>query len=245
VTTPTRIVALVPARGGSRRIPGKNLVNLGDKPLIAHTIEAAQRVPLIEETYVSTDDRAIARTARGYGARVLRRPRRLAGDRASTESVLLHVLDRLTFDRARPTIIVLLQATSPLRSADSIEKAVDKLLDTGCDSVISVHEERGWFWDGELRGDIFVPQREIGHRPRTQEIPSRFRENGAIYVMRTELLARTGLRMGGDVRAIVLPSHEAVDIDTHEDLALAGYLLQERERQARSSQNRPSAGLTA
>lgn len=223
-----RVVAIIPARGGSRRIEGKNLVLLGGVPLIAHTIEAALGAHFVHETWVSTDDLAISRAARRYGAQVIRRPARLASDHATTEAVLQHALRVLSRRGPAPDVLVLLQPTSPLRTAAPIDMAVAKILATGCDSVISVTEDPRLHWQGEVTGDRFRPSRAVGDRPRTQELPRRYREDGAIYAMRTELLQRTGLRMGGDLRAVILSPRESVDIDTAEDLALAAHYLSRR-----------------
>lgn len=223
-----RVVAIIPARGGSRRIPGKNLVQLGGVPMIAHTIRAARGAVLVDETWVSTDDAAIARTARGFGASVIRRPARLASEHATTESVLLHALRALARRGPFPEVLVLLQPTSPLRTAAPVDMAVAKILETGCDSVVSVTEDPRLHWQGEVAGDRFVPSRSLADRPRTQELPPRFREDGAIYAMRSDLLVRTGLRMGGDMRAVVLSASESVDVDTIEDLALANFYLSRR-----------------
>jgi N-acylneuraminate cytidylyltransferase len=224
----SRVVAIIPARGGSRRIAGKNLVLLGGVPLVVHTIRAAQGACFVDETWVSTDDAAIARTARCHGAGVIRRPARFASDDATTESVLLHALRALSRRGPVPEVVVLLQPTSPLRTAAPVDTAVAKILATGCDSVVSVTEDPRLHWQGEVAGDRFRPSRDVADRPRTQELPARYREDGAIYAVRSGHLLRTGLRMGGDLRAVVLSPAESVDIDTAEDLALADFYLSRR-----------------
>lgn len=220
-----RVVAIIPARAGSRRIPGKNLVPFGGRPLLVHTIDAALGAFFVDATFVSTESPDIARVARAAGAEVIRRPAHLASDTAATEPVLLHALGALRRRRIDPEVIVLLQATSPLRTAAPVDMAVAKILETGCDSVVSVTPNDRIFWEGAVEDGRFVPRRAIADRPRTQEIPTRYCEDGAIYAMRTTLLETTGLRMGGDLRAVILAPHESVDIDTPADLELAEHYL--------------------
>jgi len=240
-----RVVAIIPARGGSRRLPGKNLLPLGGVPLIAHTIEAGLGAYLVDEVWVSTDDATIARVARFHGARVIRRPARLATDLATTEAVLRHALGVLSRRGPAPDVLVLLQPTSPLRTAAPVDMAVAKILATDCDSVVSVTEDPRLHWQGEIDGDRFRPSRALGDRPRTQELPPRYREDGAIYALRAELLARTGLRMGGDLRAVVLSPAESVDIDTADDLALASHYLSRRGHDPDIDCRRPRAPAIA
>lgn len=228
LSRPPRVVAIVPARAGSRRIPGKNLVPFGGRPLLVHSIEAAKGAYFVDACYVSTESTAIARVARAAGAGVIRRPARLATDTAPTEPVLVHALAWLRKHGIDPEVLVLLQPTSPLRTAAPVDMAVAKILETGCDSVVSVTPNPRSFWEGGLDGDRFVPRRAVADRPRTQDIAPRYAEDGAIYAMRTTLLETTGLRMGGDMRAVVLSNEESVDIDTPEDLVLAEHLLARR-----------------
>jgi CMP-N,N'-diacetyllegionaminic acid synthase len=241
----SRVVAVIPARGGSRRLPGKNLALLGGRPLIAHTIEAARGAYLVDQVIVSTEDATIARVARAHGAQVLRRPARLATDHATTEAVLLHAVDQLRRRGARPDVVVLLQATSPLRTAAPVDMAVARILDGGCDSVISVTSDPHLHWEGALEEGIFVPRRPLADRPRTQDLPPRYREDGAIYAMRTRLLLSTGLRMGGKLGAVLLSPEESVDIDTAADLALAAHHLERRAHDPDVGAGRPRPSAIA
>lgn len=216
------VAAIIPARGGSKRVERKNLRPLAGVPLLAHTIRAAQGASSVSEVFVSTEDPEIAEAARGYGATVIDRPAELATDTAGTEPVLLHAVEWLTQHRSRPEIVVLLQATSPLRPARPIDEAVRKVM-AGADSCISVSRNDHHYWIGSLDGDRFVPERDLRVRPRTQEIPAKYHEDGAIYAVRTEFLVREKLRMGGDLRAVVLEPHETLDIDTLDQFELAEF----------------------
>mgnify|MGYP001942555356 CR=1 FL=1 len=215
-------VAIIPARGGSKRIPRKNIVPLAGKPLLAWTIEAALDAWAIDHVFVSTEDEEIARVARQYGAEAIPRPADLAQDTTSTEPVLLHALDWLwRVCGMSPDAVSLLQCTSPLRGTDIIERAVETLQDTGCDAVVGVHPVIDYFFCGEVHDGRFVTGYDPHNRPRTQEIAPRYRENGSIYVTRTDHLRRTGCRMGGDMRAVMMSPVEGLDIDDLSDLAVA------------------------
>jgi len=226
------IVAIIPARGGSKRIPLKNLAPLQGVPLVAHTIAAALESRHLGAVYVSTEDARIAAVARAAGAEVIERPEALAGDTSSTEAVLLHALRVIEGENRTVDAICLLQCTSPLRTAQTIDSCIDKLYDTGCDSVLSVTRDPALFWFGRLDGDRFSPGYDPADRPRTQQIPPGYREDGSIYVMRRELLVEYGVRMGGDLRAVVQSPLESVDIDTPDDLHLADALMRSERRRS-------------
>ncbi len=223
------VVAIIPARGGSKRIPGKNLAPVAGKPLLAWTIEAALDAWSIDHVFVSTEDDDIARCARRFGAEVIPRPLEFASDSAQTEPVLLHALDWLwEVCRMSPDYVSLLQCTSPLRSTAIIDRAVSKALETGCDAVVGVHETIEHFFCGDLEGDRLHVAYDPQNRPRTQDIRRKYRENGSTYVTRTEFLRETGCRMGGDTRAVVMTPTEGLDIDHFHDLMLAQHYLEQR-----------------
>jgi CMP-N,N'-diacetyllegionaminic acid synthase len=224
VSAAPHVVAVIPARGGSTRIPLKNLAPLCGSPLVAHTILAALDAR-VDAVYVSTEDGRIAAVARAAGARVIDRPLHLAGDTTPTEPVLLHALGAIEAERGRVDVICLLQCTSPLRTSATIDAALVKMQETGCDSVLSVTRDPQLFWFGHLAGDRFSPGYDPRRRPRTQQIPPGYREDGSLYVMRRGLLVEQGVRMGGDLRAVVQSPLESVDIDTPDELRLAEALM--------------------
>ncbi len=149
-----RILALIPARGGSKGIPRKNLAPLGGKPLLAHTVEQAKATPAIDRVVVSTDDDEIARSAGRWGAEVIRRPAALASDTASSEEALLHALDELRRREGyEPDVIVFLQATSPLRRDHDVAMSIATLDAEGADALFSACPVHGFVWrrrGGEL-----------------------------------------------------------------------------------------------
>ncbi|GAB4574230.1 MAG: acylneuraminate cytidylyltransferase family protein [Anaerolineae bacterium] len=220
-------VAIIPARGGSKGIPGKNLVPVAGKPLIVHTIEHALAAACISRVIVSTDAEAIAAASREAGAEVVSRPAALAGDTASSESALLHVLETLCATEGyMPDLVVFLQCTAPLRLPYDIDRAVQTLLNAGADSLLSLVPFDRFLWklgpDGRPRSFTY----DYRQRPRRQEYAAgMFIENGSIYVFRPEVLHTTGNRLGGVVAHYVMHPLSAVDIDTPDDLALAGALL--------------------
>jgi CMP-N,N'-diacetyllegionaminic acid synthase len=219
-----RVVGLIPARGGSKGIPGKNLAPLCERPLIAWTVGAACAARSLDRVVVSTDSDEIAATARELGADVLERPAELARDETPMRDVLLHARDEL----GRPEILVLLQPTSPLRRAQHVDEAVALLRETGADAVVSVVEVPHRYRPGSLmalEGDRLVP---LGPAPATrQEKPVVYARNGpAVLVLRSE---RIGADLyGGDCRPYVMEPRDSIDVDEPFDLELAELLLRSR-----------------
>lgn len=184
-------LGIIPARGGSKGLPGKNLRPLGGAPLIAHTIRAAVE-SRIERVIVSTDDEEIAAAARDHGAEVpFKRPEALSGDEATSLSVLLHGL-RFMEDQARMEIqhVVFLQPTSPFRMAWHIDEALDQYLRSGKTSLIAVtevQEHHPYFMFTCKDNDTLSPLFEMEQRPlRRQDLPTMYRINGALYISRRD-----------------------------------------------------------
>lgn len=215
-----KTLAIVPARGGSKGIPRKNLALLSGRPLLLHTLEAARRAPSVDRVVVSTEDGEIARTAREAGAEVVERPAELAGDDASSESALLHVLDTLhEKDGYEPDRVVFLQATSPRRRGDDVERALEHFERTGADSLFSASRVHGFVWrrrGGELEALTYDP----ADRRRRQEIGEDFLENGSIYVTKPWVLRELGNRLGGRVEVYEMDALDSFQVDEPGDLAL-------------------------
>ena len=223
-----RALAIIPARGGSKGVPRKNVRKLAGKPLIVWTIEAALRAECIERLVVSTDDDEIADVSAAAGAEVIRRPPELAQDTTPTEPALLHVLQELDRrEQYRPQAVSLLQCTSPLRGADIIDRCVRLLFETGCDAVMTVSHVQHWYLAGTMdEHGRFLPEYDYQKRPRSQEMPEKFRENGAVYVTRREAMLKHKNRLGGDVRVVPIDSVRSIDIDSEEDFRLAEEVIQ-------------------
>jgi CMP-N,N'-diacetyllegionaminic acid synthase len=216
------VVALIPARGGSKGIPRKNLAPLAGRPLLAWTVEAALGSRVVTRTVVSTEDEEIAAAAQELGAEVLARPAELAADHAPMQPVIVHALEELGALEA----LVLLQPTSPLRRAVHVDEAVDLLLATGADSVVSVVEVPHRYRPGSLMaldGDRLVRLAD-DHAATRQEKPLVYARNGpAILALRPD---RIGVDLyGGDCRPYVMGPRESLDVDEPFDLELAELLL--------------------
>ncbi len=227
---PLRTLAVIPARGGSTRIPRKNLAPLDGTPLLVHTLRAAQAARSLDAVVVSTDDAEIAACAEQHGAEVVWRPAALATAQAPSEPALRHAILEVEARRGeRIEVAVMLQATSPLRGADRIEEAVALLRRTGCDAVTSVVADRRYYFLGDLLADgRFLPGFDPEHRLRTQEIVPRYQENGAVYAMTRAQIIERGCRLGADTRAVVMREDESLDIDDPLDLAICEHVLRAR-----------------
>lgn len=219
------ILALIPARGGSKGIPGKNLRLLGGLPLLTWSLRHASASPSVRRVVVSTDSDEIAAVARGEGAQVVHRPAELAGDEASSESALSHALDELEArDGYAPELVVFLQATSPLRRPGEIERAIETLDREGADSLFSASPVHGFVWRRKgraLDALTYDPRR----RPRRQEIGEDLLENGSIYLFKPRILAEHGNRLGGKIAVHPMHPLDSFQVDEPGDLELMERLL--------------------
>ncbi|MBC8071213.1 MAG: acylneuraminate cytidylyltransferase, partial [Deltaproteobacteria bacterium] len=214
-------VAIVPARGGSKGIPRKNLAMLGGRPLVVHSIEQALACAGIDRVVVSTDDDEIAVVAAAAGAEIVRRPAAISGDTASTESAIEHALSCWRADGWQPDRIVLLQATSPFRAPGQLDAALTEFERSGCDSMLSVVRYCGFVWRTDAQGQARPCSYDPGTRPRRQEIHDTWLETGSFYAFTRELFERTGARLGGRIATFAVPEADALDIDEPADLERA------------------------
>ncbi len=230
------IVGIIPARGGSKGIPRKNLRDIAGKPLIAYTIEAARGAKLLTKVIVSTDDKEIAATATSHGAEVpILRPSELAKDNSPTIHAIQHMVRHIEDQGGKVDVAVTLQPTSPLRESVDIDGAVKILLDTGADSVISVTAAKySPYLMFTLNGDRLVPFFGEETKIRRQDLPKVYSLNGAIYVTRRDTLMKGNSLYGKDVRAYVMPEERSLDVDTLLDLRIIDLLLRGIERERRS-----------
>jgi CMP-N,N'-diacetyllegionaminic acid synthase len=220
------VVGLIPARGGSRP-PGKNLAPVAGKPLIAWTVEAAHASSRLTRIVVSTDNEAIAASARELGAEVLDRPAELAADDTLMLDVVVHALEQL----GSPDVLVLLQPTSPLRRAEHVDEAVGLLLDTGADSVVSVVEVPHQFRAGSvmrLEDGRAVPADPDMPMLRQQK-PTAYARNGpAVLALRPDRFDPARGFFAGDCRAYLMDARDSIDCDGALELELADCLLRRR-----------------
>jgi CMP-N,N'-diacetyllegionaminic acid synthase len=225
-------LGVIPARGGSKSIPRKNAKVIAGKPLLAWTVESALRSKTLNQVIVSTDDEEIAGIGRKWGARVpFIRPFELAQDDTPTLPVIQHAVSWLESTEGYiPEIVLLLQPTSPLRRTEHIDQAVELLLQTGADSVVSVClSEQSPYWMKRLEGDrVFPFLNKASEYTRRQELPRVYRLNGALYATRYDVLMRQRRILGEDTRAIVMDAESSIDIDSQLDFKIAEMLLAER-----------------
>ena len=213
------IVAIIPARGGSRGLLRKNLRRVGGRSLTARAIDAARLATSVERVVVSTDDRAIAADARAAGAEVpFLRPAELASDEAATVDVLRHAVAQLELDGSRVEIVVTLQPTSPLRTAAEIDATVALVRDGDTDSAATV-AELGLPWSvvGYLVEGKLVRGEQVGGDARRQAAPPAVRLTGGVYVTRRALLD-TGRMLGAQPAALLVSAAAALDVDDARDL---------------------------
>ena len=231
-----RVLAIIPARGGSKGLPGKNIKELCGKPLIAWSIEQAKVCNNIDRVVVSTDDENIAKVAKQYGAEApFMRPAELANDKASTVDVIFPTIDWFKKHQDyRPEYILLLQPTSPLRTVEDIEGAIQTLKDKDARAVVSVCEtnHHPW-WSSTLpeNGNMKDFLRLYNLNKRRQDLPVFYRLNGAIYLADTGYLYEYNGFLGPDTFAYEMPKERSVDIDSAIDFKLAEFLLEEKNRQ--------------
>jgi YrbI family 3-deoxy-D-manno-octulosonate 8-phosphate phosphatase len=211
------IVAVIPARGGSKGVPHKNLRRVGGVPLVVRAVRTALGSPLINRVIVSTDDMDIRETARAAGAETLDRPAKLANDEASSEAVLLHALDALG---ESADVLVFIQATSPFIDSEALDDAIKRVRDGLNDAIFSAVETFEFVWTASGRGVNHDPARRL----RRQDREPHFRETGAFYVMDVAGFRTARHRFFGRIGLALVDDRTAVEIDTAAELALANAL---------------------
>lgn len=214
-----KTIAIIPARGGSKRLPGKNILPLGGMPLLAHSIlYAKSNSDIIDEVYVTTDDEQIKEVALAYGAKIIDRPPSISGDLEPTISSLRHALESIDYDVEN---VVLLQPTNPLRPIDLLTECFQKYLDGNFDSLFTVSQDHHKL--GKIHNGTFVPfNYEIGQR--SQDLEPLFFENGLLYIAKSKLILEGKIISEKAFPYIVNHVFADVDIDTQKDFDYAEYL---------------------
>jgi len=208
-----KIVSLILARGGSKGIPNKNIINLNGSPLIQYTITASQQSK-VHETWVSTDCQIIKQISKKLGAHVIDRPDALAQDTSPSEDAILHFCKNKNFD-----ILVFIQPTSPLLLSQDINRGLDLLFhsDEKINSVFSVYREH---WIPKWSLDIKPINWNTKKRPRRQDVQDNYVENGAFYISMRENILQSKLRYSGNIGCVEMPLARSFQIDTYDDLDL-------------------------
>ncbi|MCG6167602.1 acylneuraminate cytidylyltransferase family protein [Leptospira sp. FAT2] len=225
-----KVLAIVPARAGSKRIPNKNTVEIEKKPLIVWSLEAAKKSRYIDKIVISTDDPKIISIAKEIGIEIpFIRPKELSEDSTPTIDVLKHVIQ---FMRERGEVfdlIILLQPTSPLRTHEDIDAALEEMLSKSANSIISVNEmDHPVEWINTLPSDLSMVNFLKNKEKRSQEYLKQYRLNGAIYISKTlPLLEQNTFFQSEKTYAFIMEPDKSIDIDTPYDLKIASLLLKE------------------
>ncbi len=221
-----KVLAVIPARGGSKGLPGKNIKRLGDKPLIAWTIEAALNAKFIDKTIVSTDCQEIAQVSRAYGAEVpFIRPDELSSDTATSSDVILHAIGSM---KSEFNVILLLQPTSPFRTAKDIDSASELYNSSSTSSVVSVclaDKSPYWYFFKNNVGMMSPVLSMEGQFSRRQELPDTYLLNGAIYIVDIKKFLSQKKFIFDDSISYVMSKESSIDIDEPLDFKLAQLIL--------------------
>ncbi len=219
-----KTIAIIPARGGSKRLLHKNILNLGGIPLIVHSILFAKNnSEIIDEIYVSTDDVKIKEIALQHGAKVIDRPAELSTDFEPTVSALKHVLENVS---DQVSTVILLQPTNPLRPANILKEAFQKYQEINCDSLFTV--TRNYQKMGKISHNKFIPfNYTIGQR--SQDIEPLYFENGLLYISKVKLIVANTIISDEAYPMVVDHPFASVDIDTQDDFNYADYLLKKNK----------------
>lgn len=233
------VLALIPARGGSKSLPRKNVLPLGGIPLVAHTIQAAQAASLVTRVAVSTEDAEIAAIAHRFGADVVDRPLELASDEASSESALLHALGYLQVAEGyRPDILCFLQCTSPLTAPEDIDNVLRAMIDSDADTALAVTRFHYFVWRQDAEGDSVGVNHNKAVRLRRQDRHQEFLETGAVYAMDADGFRTAGHRFFGRTVVHEMPASRVLEIDDPEDFVLAAERLDANKKSTRKLPSR-------
>lgn len=220
------IVAIILARGGSKGIPGKNIIDFCGKPLLSWSIEQAKQVKEISSVWVSSDSEIILNTAKSYGARTINRPTELSGDTATSEAGWLHAVNEIEKMGQKIDLIVALQATSPLREESDIEKGLQDFKTQQCDSMFSCAELKDFLiWEFSTDGKYKSINYDYQNRKRRQEFGRQYVENGSFYIFKPEVLKNYNNRFGNKIGITIMEFWKTFEVDDMEDLRMCEVLM--------------------
>lgn len=221
-----KILIVIPARGGSKGIPSKNIKVLCDKPLIAHVIDTIKQSNYVDKFIVTTDDYEISTISNRYGANVVSRPEDLSGDDVPLDPVINHVVVNLEEKNEIYDIIVTIQPTSPLLKSITIDSAIKKMVDANIDTIITVIDDRHLNWEYDEISKKYKPIYK--DRLNRQYLPKAYRETGAILATKRQYVTK-GSRIGNNIDLIEIDYNESIDIDSYSDWWLAEILLNKKK----------------
>ncbi len=229
-----KVLGIIPARGGSKRIPRKNIKILAGKPLIAYTIETAIKSKNIDRLIVSTDDEEIAEISKKYGAEVpFMRPSNLAEDTTPDQPVFLHALNWLKkYENYEPEIILNLRPTSPLKTLQTIDKVIQEMIDTNVDIVRTMSPVEGvhhpyWMYGLSEGGQAipFIDDVDVSKYYQRQLLPPVYRINGVVDALKTKLVYEGNILNNNNMIGIIISEKESIDIDTEFDLMMCEFIV--------------------
>jgi CMP-N-acetylneuraminic acid synthetase len=222
---------VIPARGGSKGVPGKNIRPVNGLPLISYVIDVAKKVKNVTSVVVSTDDARISEIAVNHGAIVIDRPHELSGDTASSESALIHCLESLKDEKGYlPEVVVFMQCTSPLTIAEDVEGIIKLIAQEGADSAFTAVPFHGFLWAIDFDGSARAINHESEIRLRRQDRTAEYRETGAVYGFRPLKFLSAKHRFFGKTMMHVVSSDRSLDIDDLVDFKIAEVLLKSRDQ---------------
>ena len=221
-----KIIAIIPARSGSTRIKNKNIKIFNKKPLIVWTIEAALRSKLIDDVYVTSENDNILRMSKKYGAKIIKRPKKLSNNIIHVDEAIRHAYLEVN---KKYDYIVTLQPTSPLRTDKNIDEAIKMIIKKKADSLISVFKTHQFLW--KKNKDDFNPVNyDLNNRLRSQD-SNFFQDNGAINITKPKILVKKHNRLGGKITAYQMNFWRSIDIDQIEDFHMAEILYKKLKKQ--------------
>lgn len=214
------IIAIIPARGGSKGIPRKNIIDFCGQPLLAWSVRQAQSSKYISQVYVSTDDQEIARVTEQFGGKVIWRPDELSGDTAKSEDALKHAISEIqNNDQEKIDYVVFLQATSPLREMEDIDNAIEKIILTGADSLFSGADLKDFcIWRRNQDNSLESINYDYKNRGRRQDFGEQYVENGSIYIFRPEILFKFNNRLAEKIVISKMEFWKSFEVDEPDDL---------------------------
>jgi len=220
-----KIVAIIPARGGSKGIPEKNLALVNGKPLIAWSIEHAMSSSLIDEVWVSSDSEKILRFSESIGARIVNRPADISGDEASSESAWIHAIKNIQQD-GDIELVVAMQATSPIRNKRDLDNAIIKFKEKELDSLFSCNilDDMN-YWCIDKDNDLYSANYDYKDRKRRQDLNEKFLENGSFYIFTPQGILDSKNRLHGDIGCYVMEKKTMFQIDEKEDIEICESIM--------------------
>tara|TARA_E500000331_G_scaffold336698_1_gene364065 strand:- start:659 stop:1360 length:702 start_codon:yes stop_codon:yes gene_type:complete len=220
------IICIIPARGDSKAIIGKNIIDFCGKPLIAWTIQQALGSHYIKDVYVSSDNSEILTISEQYGSKLIERPKDIARDESTSEEALIHAISQIEKNTDETIdLVVFLQGTSPLRDSNDIDSAIDTFIKDDLDSLFSVCDLKDLMVWRNIDNVLQSVNYDYKKRQRRQDIQQQYGENGSIYIFKPEIIRKHLNRIGGNIGIYLMDSWKIHEIDNKEDIGICEYFM--------------------